>query len=88
MFAKHSWYFRNALVRANYNDYEYKIHATSEYLMCFFGNLLLGENNDLKNRHLRIDTNDKISEGPCEYFNTSNGGQKEWVGGQKKWSDY
>lgn len=55
MFAKHSWYFRNALVRANYNDYEHKIYATLEYLMRFFGNLLLGENNELKNRYLRID---------------------------------
>ncbi|MDR2917063.1 MAG: Fic family protein [Tannerella sp.] len=87
MFAKHSWYFRNALVRANYNDYEHKIYATSEYLMRFFGNLLLGENNDLKNRHLRIDTNNKIGEGSSEYFNVSDGGQKEWIGGQKKWSE-
>ena len=54
LFAKHSWYFRNALVRANYNDYEHKIYATPEYLMSFFGNLLLGENNELKNRYLHI----------------------------------
>ena len=54
-FAEHSWYFRNALVRANYNDWTKNIHATSEYLMLFFGNLLLGENNELKNRYLRID---------------------------------
>jgi len=57
VFAKHSWYFRNALVRANYNDYEHKIYATSEYLMYFFENLLLGEDNKLKNKDLRIDTN-------------------------------
>ncbi|MDR3341123.1 MAG: Fic family protein, partial [Candidatus Symbiothrix sp.] len=54
MFAQHSWYFRNALVRANYNDLKNKIHATTEYLMHFFGNLLLGENNVLKNRELHI----------------------------------
>ena len=54
MFAKHSWYFRNALVRANFNDYQNKIYATQEYLMKFFGNLLLGENNELKNRNLHI----------------------------------
>jgi len=53
-FAKHSWYFRNALVRANYNDWTNNIHATPEYLMLFFGNLLLGENNILKNRTLHI----------------------------------
>lgn len=57
MFAKHSWYFRNALVRANYNNYECRVYATSEYLMHFFGNLLLGENNELKNRNLRIEAN-------------------------------
>jgi fido (protein-threonine AMPylation protein) len=56
MFAKHSWYFRNALVIANFNDYQNKIYATSEYLMKFFGNLLLGENNELKNRHLHIES--------------------------------
>lgn len=55
MFAKHSWYFRNALVRANFNDYQDKIYATQEYLNYFFGNLLLEENNELKNRNLRVD---------------------------------
>ena len=54
MFAKHSWYFRNALVRANYNDYHNKIFSSQEYLMNFFGNLLFGENNELKNRYLHI----------------------------------
>jgi fido (protein-threonine AMPylation protein) len=53
-FAQHSWYFRNALVRANYNDLKNGIHATNDYLMRFFGNLLLGENNILKNRYLHI----------------------------------
>lgn len=54
LFAKHSWYFRNALVRANFNDYQDKIYATQTYLNCFFGNLLLGETNELKNRNLRV----------------------------------
>jgi fido (protein-threonine AMPylation protein)/biotin operon repressor len=54
MFAKHSWYFRNALVRAHYNDHTRNIYATDEYLMKFFGNLLFGEQNELKNRHLHI----------------------------------
>jgi len=56
MFAQHSWYFRNALVRANFNDHQNKIYATQEYLMKFFGNILLGENNELKNRYLHIKT--------------------------------
>ncbi len=55
LFEKHSWYFRNALVRANYNDWTKNIRATPEYLMLFFGNLLLGEKNELKNRYLRVD---------------------------------
>ncbi|MDL2256638.1 winged helix-turn-helix transcriptional regulator [Bacteroidales bacterium OttesenSCG-928-I14] len=87
MFAKHSWYFRNALVRANYNDYEHKVYATSEYLIHFFGNLLLGESYELKNRYLLIDTDNIIGEGPSESFNVREGGQKEWIGGQKKWSE-
>lgn len=54
-FAEHSWYFRNALVRANYNDLTRGIHATTEYLEYFFGNLLLGLEYELKNRNLVID---------------------------------
>ncbi len=54
MFKDHSWYFRNALVRANYNNYPKGISATNEYLVRFFRNLLLGEENLLKNRDLLI----------------------------------
>jgi fido (protein-threonine AMPylation protein) len=54
LFAQHSWYFRNALVRANYNDFKKNIHATSEYLEHFFRNLLLEENNVLKNKELLV----------------------------------
>lgn len=54
-FAKKSWYFRNALVRANYNNLPNDIHATTLYLESFFENLLFGGNNDLKNRYLHID---------------------------------
>jgi len=53
-FAKHSWYFRNALVRANYDNFPCNIHATYEYLNRFFGNLLLGENHPLQNRDLQV----------------------------------
>ena len=59
LFAEHSWYFRNALVRANFNDWKNNIHSTKEYLMLFFGNLLFGENNELKNRYLKVDWKDK-----------------------------
>lgn len=54
-FANHSWYFRNALVRANYNDFSKGIYATTEYIERFFRNLILGEHNELKNRYLLIE---------------------------------
>jgi fido (protein-threonine AMPylation protein) len=53
-FEKHSWYFRNALVRANYNNYKDGIKATSIYLDRFFGNLLLDEKHELRNRTLHV----------------------------------
>lgn len=54
-FAKKSWYFRNALVRANYNDFQNDIYATTIYLEKFFENLLFDGKNELKNRYLHID---------------------------------
>lgn len=54
MFKNHSWYFRNALVRANYRNAVKDVEPTDEYLVLFFRNLLLGENNELKNRYLHI----------------------------------
>ena len=54
-FEKHSWYFRNALVRANYNNLKKGVHATTEFLEMFFSNLLIGTAYDLKNRYMHID---------------------------------
>ena len=54
LFANHSWYFRNALVRANYSNYQKKIAPDTTYLEKFFRNLLMGENNELKNRYMVI----------------------------------
>lgn len=54
LFEKHSWYFRNALVRANYKNHTKNIHATNEFLLRFFGNLSLGENNTLQNREMHV----------------------------------
>ena len=54
MFAQHSWYFRNALVRANYRNAVEEIDYAPEYLERFFRNLLLGEQWDLRNRYLHI----------------------------------
>lgn len=55
VFAENSWYFRNALVRANYNDFKNGIHATTKYLERFFENLLFDAKHDLKNRYLHIE---------------------------------
>ena len=54
LFAKHSWYFRNALVRANYHNIAKGIDYTPIYLERFFRNLLLSEQWDLRNRYLHI----------------------------------
>ncbi|MDR0419868.1 MAG: HTH domain-containing protein [Prevotellaceae bacterium] len=54
IFAKHSWYFRNALVRANYEDLSRGIHKTNVFLVRFLENALLGETNELKNRTMHI----------------------------------
>lgn len=54
-FAENSWYFRNALVRANYNNIKKSIHETTSFLELFFENLILGKNNQLKNRYTHID---------------------------------
>lgn len=54
MFASHSWYFRNALVRANYKNAVMGIDYSPVYLERFFRNLLLGEQWDLRNRYLHI----------------------------------
>lgn len=54
IFAENAWYFRNALVRANYNDLKNGVHETTEYLELFLRNLLLDENNELHNRSMHI----------------------------------
>ena len=54
IFAENAWYFRNALVRANYTDLQKGIHETTEYLEIFLRNLLLEENHPLQNRTLHV----------------------------------
>lgn len=54
IFAENAWYFRNALVRANYNNFKIGIHETTEYLELFLQNLLLDEENELYNRGMHI----------------------------------
>ncbi len=55
VFAENAWYFRNALVRANYNDLQNKISATLLFLELFFENLLTGAKHELKNRYMHLD---------------------------------
>lgn len=54
LFEQNSWYFRNALVRANYRNIAKGVNYESLFLVRFFRNLLLGENNTLKNRYMII----------------------------------
>ena len=54
IFAENAWYFRNALVRANYTNLQKGIHETTEYLEAFLRNLLLNEKNEFHNRNLHI----------------------------------
>jgi len=63
LFEQHSWYFRNALVRANYKNVAKAVNPDSTYLVAFFRNLLLGEQYPLHNRDLQIE----IADTPNKY---------------------
>lgn len=63
VFAKNAWYFRNALVRANFRYIQKGIEEDKTFIIMFLRNLLLGENNELKNRNLRINI-DKQADKP------------------------
>ncbi len=62
MFTEYAWYFRNALVRANYKNHVKHIHATNEFLLRFFENLLLDENHLMKNREMRVKFVDPVND--------------------------
>lgn len=64
IFAENAWYFRNSLVRANYNDLKNGIHETTEFLEVFLRNLLLNENHPLHNQTLHISRTFKEAEKP------------------------
>ena len=78
-FEKNSWYFRNALVRANYTNMNKGIYMNTDFLEKFFRNLMFGEHNELKNRYCHIRY--------AEQATKKDGGQKTNVGGQKRWSE-
>lgn len=64
IFAENAWYFRNALVRANYNDLRNGIHETTEFLEVFLRNLLLDEHLPLQNRTLIVKTRTLLKDSP------------------------
>ena len=64
IFAENAWYFRNSLVRANYNDLKNGIYETTEYLEVFLRNLLLNEGHPLHNRTLHVRGTFKEAEKP------------------------
>ena len=68
MFANHAWYFRNSLVRANYQNLKLGVYRTTEYLERFLQNLLLDESHLLSNRCMHIySTNGNIQEESTQY---------------------
>lgn len=70
LFEKHSWYFRNALVRANYHDLAKGISATDRFLVRFFRNLILGEQTPLSNREMHISVQSINEVVPKSHFDT------------------
>ncbi len=73
LFEQHSWFFRNALVRANYKNARLGINNSPQYLERFFRNLLLGEQMPLHNRDLHIQDKYRTSSGQVQdKFETSN----------------
>lgn len=75
LFEKHSWYFRNAMVRANYNNFAKGVHETTKHLELFLRNLLLGEDNPLKNRLMHISG---------KFDNVEDKAQKQDIGAEKQ----
>lgn len=72
LFEENSWYFRNALVRANYEDLSKAIYKTEKYLILFLQNLLLIKDNLLKNREMHIFYNDTANEPLIDTVNADN----------------
>lgn len=60
VFADNSWYFRNALVRANYKNYEKNVFEDISFLEKFFYNLLTNTKYELKNRYMHVDYKDNV----------------------------
>lgn len=87
MFKDNSWYFRNALVRANFADLRYDAKRDWRFLEAFFRNLLLGEDNLLKSRLMLIGMNERERKAMMASLGIAGvkGGQKKVV--RKRWSE-
>lgn len=70
LFANNSWYFRNALVRANYRNVAKGIEADTTFLVRFLRNLLFGEHHELRNRHMLVNPPEEWNE--QDKYKTSN----------------
>ena len=62
LFADKSWFFRNALVRANYRNVRKGVEPDMSFLILFFRNLMMGENHELKNRYMIINAPQQSTE--------------------------
>ena len=60
LFSMHSWYFRNALVRANYQNIAKGVRRDTRFLEQFFRNLLMGERNELRNRYMLVNPPEEL----------------------------
>lgn len=70
LFANNSWYFRNALVRANYRNAVMGVEPDKSFLVKFFRNLILGERNELRNRYMLIGYSEVDETPTCLYEDT------------------
>ena len=84
MFAKHSWYFRNALVRINYRNIQKGIDYSPIYLVRFFRNLLLKDGWVLKNRYLHIRPTDDWKEQPNLNSQTGSGQKSNFINKERE----
>ena len=84
MFRDNSWYFRNALVRANYADYARDVKRDWSYIENFFRNLLLGEKNEMKSRYLLIGLSEEDKQKIRELTEGKSGLKSRGGSGRKK----
>ena len=83
VFRDNAWYFRNAMVRANYSNLQKGVHETTEYLELFLRDLLLGENHLLQNRtlHIRSEFKKQNIESSKQYIDS----EKQYIGESKQY---